>query len=69
MFQPPDVFGSASEGDPIFAYPLASVLLARTFSERHHLEFRLRVRSSSLIGRITSAGDPRILQLGSRYSF
>ena len=26
-------------------------------------------RSSSLFGRITSAGDPRILQLGLRYSF
>ncbi len=54
------------------------------FSERHHLEFRLEAfnafnrvnlnnpttaRSSSLFGRITSAGDPRILQLGLRYAF
>ncbi len=54
------------------------------FSERHHLEFRFEAfnllnrvnlnnpnttRSSSLFGRITSAGDPRILQLGLRYAF
>ena len=54
------------------------------FSERHKIEFRVecfnslnRVNlgnptatfSSSLFGRITSASDPRILQLGLRYSF
>ncbi len=54
------------------------------FSERHRLEFRFEAfnvfnrvnlnnptatRSSTLFGRITSAGDPRILQLGLRYSF
>jgi len=54
------------------------------YSDRHKAEFRAeffnslnRVNlgnpnatfSSSLFGRITSAGDPRILQLGLRYSF
>jgi hypothetical protein len=54
------------------------------YSENHHLEFRFEAfnflnrvnlnnpttaRSSSLFGRITSAGDPRILQLGLRYRF
>ena len=54
------------------------------FSERHKVEFRAecfnslnRVNlgnptttfSSSLFGRITGASDPRILQLGLRYSF
>jgi hypothetical protein len=54
------------------------------FAERHRLEFRLecfnslnRVNlgnpstsyTSSLFGRITGANDPRILQLGLRYSF
>jgi hypothetical protein len=54
------------------------------FSERHRVEFRAecfnllnRVNlsspntsfSSSLFGRITAASDPRILQLGLRYSF
>jgi len=54
------------------------------YSEHHRVEFRFecfnslnRVNlgnpnttfSSSLFGRITSAGDPRILQLGLRYSF
>jgi hypothetical protein len=57
---------------------------AMPFSERHKVEFRAecfnslnRVNlgnpstsfSSSLFGRITGAGDPRILQLGLRYSF
>ncbi len=54
------------------------------FSERHKLEFRAEVFNSlnrvnlgnpntsltnNLFGRITSAGDPRIIQLGLRYSF
>jgi hypothetical protein len=54
------------------------------YAEGHALEFRAEFfnlfnrvnlgnpttsRSSSLFGRITSAGDPRILQLGLRYSF
>jgi hypothetical protein len=54
------------------------------YSERHRVEFRFEAfnalnrvnlgnpnstRSSSLFGRITSAGEPRILQLGLRYRF
>jgi len=54
------------------------------FSERHRLEFRAEffnllnrvnlgspntARVNSLFSRITSAGDPRILQFGLRYSF
>jgi len=57
---------------------------AMPYSEAHKIEFRAeffnslnRVNlgnptgsfSSSLFGRITSAGDPRILQLGLRYAF
>ena len=51
------------------------------FSEKHKVEFRGEVfnmlnlgnpktaRSSAIFGRISSAADPRILQLGLRYSF
>jgi hypothetical protein len=54
------------------------------YSDRHKLEFRAEAfnvfnrvnlnnpnttRTSSLFGRITSAGEPRILQFGLRYSF
>jgi hypothetical protein len=54
------------------------------YSEQHKLEFRAEAfnvfnrvnlnnpnttRTSSLFGRITSAGEPRILQFGLRYSF
>jgi hypothetical protein len=54
------------------------------YAESHKPEFRLEVfnlfnhanlgnpnttLTSSVFGRITSAGDPRILQVGLRYSF
>jgi hypothetical protein len=54
------------------------------WSEAHKLEFRaegfnifnrvnlnnpIATRSNALFGRITGAGDPRILQLGLRYAF
>lgn len=54
------------------------------YSEKHKLEFRAEffnllnhanlnspntTRTNSLFGRITSAGEPRIIQLGLRYSF
>jgi hypothetical protein len=57
---------------------------AMPFNESHKLEFRAEFfnlfnrvnlgnpntsRSSTLFGRITTAGDPRILQFGLRYFF
>jgi hypothetical protein len=59
-------------------------LFTMPWSEHHRIEFRAEcfnslnrvnlnspntASNSSLFGRITSAGDPRILQLGLRYSF